>query len=102
MAVFLISFELTEQSDDYRSFYSNLEGLGDICPITLGTILLFSDFQLEEMVKNLSDYLRNDDVLFILNLGTLDIGGINLPECIDDYLTPYRGMSDDMRNEMQV
>jgi len=87
MGPFLICYGLKNNEEEHRTFFNTIEGMGNVCPIADGTFLIQSDFGVEEIVDGLSEALDENDVLLIINLETLEIDGLNLPDCIEDYLS---------------
>ena len=99
MPAFLISYALKEQKKDYRSFNKTLDGLGDLCPITDTTMMLYSDFEIDEIIDGLSEALGDRDVLFVVDLETLEVDGVNLPECVEDYLSAMEDFEEEEEKE---
>ncbi len=86
MGTFLIAFELRGPRGEYATFFRTLEGLGKVCNVTGSALLLDTDFDLSATVDSLEDAIGATDTLFVLDLETLELDGVNLPDCIADFI----------------
>ena len=60
--------------------------LGDICQITGHSFMLESDFELDEIMEQLSQQIGDQLTYFIIDLETLEVDGANLPDCIEEFV----------------
>ncbi|MCD6594501.1 hypothetical protein J7L68_02345 [bacterium] len=87
MSIFLVSFDLkSANTSEYKSLYDAFENFGNFCKLTSTTSILDAEIEVDELIDELSKKLGDNDTLFIIDLETLEIDGINLPDCLENFV----------------
>ena len=84
MPVYFISFEVKA---DNRVLNDAIEGIGESCRITSSSLILEAEIEIDALLDELTEPLGEDDKLFVLDLETLEVEGINLPECLEEFIS---------------
>ncbi len=88
MPVFLISFDLgSKQASENRAFYSVIEGMGEPCKISSNTVIINAEIEINDLIDALSENMDDDNTLFVIDLETLEVDGLNLPKCIEEFVS---------------
>ena len=96
MSVFLVSFDLKNAtSADYKKLYDSFDNFGNYCKLTSTTFILDADVDVDEIIDELSDKIGNSDTLFVIDLETLEIDGMNIPDCLEDFVASAGEMDEE-------
>jgi len=88
MPVFLISFDLgSNQASENRAFYNVIEGMGEPCKISSTTVIVDAEIEINDLIDALSGSMDDDKTLFVIDLETLEVDGLNLPNCIEEFVS---------------
>ncbi|MCD6123918.1 hypothetical protein J7J62_01950 [bacterium] len=84
MAAYLIGYE--KGKGETESFLEIAGQAGNYCVITSSLIFLDSELEFPDIISRFSRAIDDNGVLFVLDLDTMEVDGINLPDCIDEFL----------------
>jgi hypothetical protein len=86
MSLFLVSYSLKEKGKDYKLFHKDMKDCGEICTITDTTVIVNSDYEINDVIDRWTDLIGEEDIMLVIDLETLEVNGKNIPECLDTYL----------------
>jgi len=85
MPYYLIAWDIADAASK-GEFFNKIAKFGESCRITSTTAMLSAHFEIEEIIEGASQSLSESDVLFVLDLETLEVDGANVPPCLEEFL----------------